>query len=83
MQKKTLRTFEGVVVSDKMEKTLVVAVERVKIHPKYQKRLIRTKRYHVHDEKKQFHEGDRVLFVECRPLSRKKRWKVLNELARS
>lgn len=71
------RTFNGVVKSDKMDKTIVVAVENVKMHPKYQKRYVRTSRYKVHDEKNQFREGDKVTFVECRPLSKDKRWRVL------
>jgi small subunit ribosomal protein S17 len=71
------RTFKGVVASDKMNKTIVVKVETVKIHPKYQKRFISTSRYKVHDEKNQYHEGDKVTFVECRPLSKDKRWRVL------
>jgi small subunit ribosomal protein S17 len=71
------RTFKGVVASDKMDKTVVVEVELVKIHPKYQKRYVSTSRYKVHDEKNQFHEGDKVSFVECRPLSKDKRWRVL------
>ena len=73
----TRRTFKGVVASDKMDKTVVVEVELVKIHPKYQKRYVSTSRYKVHDEKNQFHEGDKVSFVECRPLSKDKRWRVL------
>ncbi len=76
--KKTLRRkFEGVVVSDKMDKTVVVRVDRVKIHPKYKKRYTVSKKYHVHDEKKQYREGDKVSFVECRPLSKNKRWRVI------
>lgn len=71
------RTFKGMVTSDKMNKTIVVAVESTKIHPKYKKRYISTSRYKVHDEKNQFHEGDKVTFVECRPLSKDKRWRVL------
>lgn len=71
------RTFKGVVTSDKMNKTIVVAVESTKIHPKYKKRYISTSRYKVHDEKNQFHDGDKVTFVECRPLSKDKRWRVL------
>lgn len=71
------RTFNGIVVSDKMTKTIVVAVETVKVHPKYHKRYTATKRYKVHDELGKFHEGDKVRFVECRPLSKDKRWRVL------
>ena len=71
------RTFKGIVASDKMDKTIVVSVETTKIHPKYQKRFISTRRYKVHDEKNQYREGDKVTFVECRPLSKDKRWRVI------
>jgi small subunit ribosomal protein S17 len=71
------RSFSGVVASDKMDKTIVVTVETVKIHPKYKKRYSESKRYKVHDEKNQYKEGDKVSFVECRPLSKDKRWRVL------
>jgi len=70
------RTFNGVVVSDKNDKTIVVKVESVKKHPKYQKRYTVSHRYKVHDEKNEFHVGDKVSFKECRPLSRDKRWRV-------
>lgn len=66
----------GVVVSDKMDKTVVVAVENRSPHPKYGKIVVRTKRYKAHDEKNQCKEGDRVRIQETRPLSRTKRWKV-------
>ncbi len=71
------KKFQGVVVSDKMDKTIVVRVDRVKSHAKYKKRYIVSKRYKVHDEKNQFKTGDKVTFVECRPLSKEKRWRVL------
>jgi len=71
------RVFSGVVTSDKMAKTIVVSVETVKIHPKYKKRYTTTARYKVHDEKDKYKEGDKVLFVECRPISKDKRWRVL------
>jgi small subunit ribosomal protein S17 len=71
------RTFDGVVVSDKNDKTIVVKVDSVKKHPKYQKRYTVSRKYKVHDEKNQFHVGDKVKFVECRPLSRDKRWRVI------
>ncbi|GAB4195478.1 MAG: 30S ribosomal protein S17 [Coleofasciculaceae cyanobacterium] len=66
----------GVVVSDKMDKTVVVAVENRSPHPKYGKIVVQTKRYKVHDEENQCKEGDRVRIQETRPLSRTKRWKV-------
>ncbi len=71
------KKFGGIVVSDKMDKTIVVKVDRVKIHPKYKKRYTVSKKYKVHDEKNKFKEGDKVSFVECRPLSKDKRWRVL------
>ena len=70
----------GKVVSDKMEKTLVVAVSRVKMHPIYKKRFVVSKKYYVHDEEKLAKIGDMVRIQECRPLSRLKR-RVLVELA--
>ena len=73
----TARKFSGVVVSDKMAKTIVVRVERAKVHPKYGKRYMVSAKYKVHDEKEAFHVGDKVNFVECRPLSHDKRWRVL------
>lgn len=77
------RTFQGVVVSDKMGKTVVVRVDRTVLHEKYQKRYIRSHRYKVHDEKKEAHVGDTVEFEECRPLSRDKRWRLVKKLTAS
>jgi len=74
---KLKRVFSGIVVSDKMDKTMVVKVERVKIHPKYNKRYKVHKNYKVHDDRESFKPGDKVKFVECRPLSKGKRWRVL------
>lgn len=71
------RKFNGVVVSDKSDKTILVKVETVKIHPKYKKRYTVSRKYKVHDEKNTFKTGDKVAFVECRPLSRDKRWRVV------
>lgn len=70
------KSFDGVVVSDKMDKTIVVKVDRVKQDPKYGKRFTVSKKYKVHDEKNQFKTGDKVVFIECRPLSKDKRWRV-------
>ncbi len=74
---KNTRKLQGVVVKAKMKKTLVVAVDRQKQHPKYRKRYLVTKLYHVHDELGKFKEDDAVVFEECRPLSRTKRWRVV------
>jgi len=72
----------GVVVSDRMQKTVVVSVERTVMHPRYKKILRRRSKVKVHDESNQCHVGDRVLIVECRPLSRDKRWRVSKVLER-
>ncbi len=75
--KKLIRKrFSGVVISDKSDKTIVVKVDRVKVHPKYLKRYKVSRKYKVHDENNEYHVGDKVTFVECRPLSRDKRWRV-------
>ncbi len=76
-ESKIRRTFKGRVVSDKPQKTAVVLVERLKAHPKYKKRYKVSKRYKIHDEKNECKVGDIVLFEECRPLSRTKRWRLL------
>jgi len=72
------RIMQGVVVSDKMEKTIVVNVERKFPHPLYKKYIKRSKRYHVHDKENQFKNGDIVNIQECRPLSKSKRWEVIS-----
>ena len=66
----------GLVVSDKMEKTVVVAIENRAPHPKYGKIVVKTKRFKAHDEGNKCKEGDRVRIRETRPLSRTKRWAV-------
>ncbi len=71
------------VLSDRMQKTVVVSVERTVLHPKYKKILRRRTRVKAHDERGQCHVGDRVLIVECRPLSRDKRWRVSKVLERA
>ncbi len=71
-----IKRREGTVVSARMTKTVVVQVERLVRHPLYGKRLTQRKRYMAHDEKAQCHEGDQVLIIEARPLSRHKRWRV-------
>ena len=73
----------GLVVSDRMQKTIVVSVERTVIHPKYKKILRRRTKVKAHDEKSECRVGDRVLIVECRPLSRDKRWRVSKILERA
>ncbi len=71
------RQLKGIVISDKMKKTVVVRVERVKEHPKYKRRYKVHKKYKVHDEKEECKAGDRVVIEECRPMSKDKRWRVI------
>lgn len=66
----------GVVVSNKMDKTIVVAIENRSAHPKYGKTVVKTKKYKVHDEENKCNEGDRVRITETRPMSRTKRWQL-------
>jgi len=70
------RTLTGRVVSDKMNKTVTVLVERRVKHPLYGKIVTRSQKYHAHDEKNEFKEGDTVLIEECRPLAKTKAWRV-------
>lgn len=70
------RTLTGRVVSDKMQNTVTVLVERRVKHPLYGKIVTRSKKYHAHDENGEFHEGDLVLIEECRPISKTKSWRV-------
>ncbi len=78
METKQHRQLKGVVVSDKMVKTIVVAVAQIKTHPKYLKQYKVTKKFKAHDENRQFHVGDKVTIAETRPLSKTKRWVVVN-----
>lgn len=73
------RKLEGFVVSDKSDKTIVVEVKRTKLHTKYLKRYIVSKKYKVDDPKNEFKVGDKVTFVECRPISKDKKWRVLTK----
>lgn len=75
-----LRT--GVVVGDKTDKTVTVAVARQFPHPLYGKQVARTKKYHAHDENNEYRVGDRVRIMETRPLSKTKRWRVIELLER-
>jgi small subunit ribosomal protein S17 len=74
------RKLEGVVVSDKMQKTIVVAVERLKLNKKYKKYFKTTTKFKVHDENNEFHPGDKVVIEETRPISKDKRWKVVKKI---
>ena len=74
------RRIAGVVVSDKMQKTRVVAVDRLKKHPKYLKYYRVTARFKAHDENNEYKKGDKVVIEETRPLSREKRWKIVGKV---
>lgn len=71
------RRSEGIVVSDKMQKTIIVMVDRRKTHPKYFKQYTASRRFKVHDEKGTFKVGDKVVFEECRPISKDKKWRAI------
>lgn len=77
------KTLQGVVVSNKMDKTIVVKVERLTKHPVFHKYVRRYKKYKAHDEKNECNIGDKVLIVESRPLSREKRWRLRAILERA
>lgn len=77
------KTRVGVVVSSKMDKTVVVAVERVATHPLYHKRVKRTTKFKAHDENNACREGDRVKIAETRPTSKEKRWRVVEIIERA
>ncbi len=70
------KSRSGLVVSDKMEKTIVVQVDKMVMHPMYRKYVRRRVKYKVHDERNEARAGDTVLIEECRPLSRDKRWRL-------
>lgn len=75
------RVLQGLVVSDKMNKTVTVLVERRVMHPIYKKFIKRSKRYHAHDEGNAHKTGDVVRIRECRPISKSKTWEVIGENA--
>ncbi len=81
MEKKR-KTRLGLVVSNKMDKTAVVTVETLRHHPLYKKTIKRAVRYKVHDENNECQLGDKVKIIECRPLSRDKRWRVMEILSK-
>ena len=76
------KTRTGVVVSDAMNKTVIVNIERRFAHPLYGKGMKRTKKYHAHDENNEYQVGDTVRIVETRPLSKTKRWRVVELIER-
>ena len=73
----------GVVVSNKMQKTIVVKIENRYPHPIYSKTMLKTKKYLAHDELEECCIGDKVLVQECRPLSKRKRWKLVKIISKS
>lgn len=77
------KTRIGTIVSDKMDKTVVVRVERRYAHPLYGKRVTRSKKYHAHDPNNEYRVGDVVRITETRPLSKLKRWQVAEVLERA
>ena len=83
MTEQTIRTVQGRVVSDKMDKTITVAVERKVKHPIYGKFIKRTTKLHAHDESNQCHAGDLVAIRECRPLSKSKNWVLVDVLEKA
>ena len=76
---KIIRKLKGIVVSDKMAKTVVVSVVRLKKHQVYKKYFKVTKRFKAHDENNEYKVGDKVVIEETRPLSREKRWRVVGK----
>ncbi len=74
------RKLTGVVVSDKMSKTRVVLISRLKKHPKYLKYFKASSRFKAHDEKNEYKVGDTVIIEESRPISREKRWKIVGKI---
>lgn len=83
MERNERKIREGIVVSDKMDKTVVVAEETMKLHKLYKKRVKSTKKYKAHDETNECNIGDRVRIMETRPLSKDKRWRVVEILERA
>jgi len=77
-----LRRLQGTIISNKMQKTVVVNVRRLKVHPKYGKRFWVDTTYKAHDEKGEFRVGDEVVIEETRPLSKEKRWRVVKLVKR-
>jgi small subunit ribosomal protein S17 len=82
-QTKTARTLTGRVLSNKMDKTITVVVERQVAHPLYKKIVRRRTKLHAHDEQNECHEGDLVMIEECRPLSRTKTWRLIKVMEKA
>jgi small subunit ribosomal protein S17 len=74
------RTLQGIIVSDKMDKTRVVEISRLKKHPLYKKYYKATRKFKAHDEKNEYKSGDKVIIEETRPLSKDKRWRIVSKI---
>ncbi len=83
MERNNRSVRTGVVVSDKMDKTIVVAVERRTQHPMYKRVVKKTKKFTAHDEENRCNEGDKVTIMETRPLSKNKRWRLIEILEKA
>lgn len=83
MERAMRKTMTGIVVSNKMDKTVVVAIEESTQHPIYKKIIKRTKRYKAHDEENTCNNGDKVKIMETRPLSKDKRWRVVQVIEKA
>lgn len=83
MERARRKTRVGVVISDKMQKTVVVKVETTTRHPLYGKTMRKVKKYKAHDERSEAREGDKVLIADTRPLSKEKRWRVVQVLEKA
>ena len=82
-QRKLRKTRQGVVVSDSMDKSIVVKVERTVRHPLYKKVMTRSKKYMAHDQENTSKVGDVVRIMECRPLSARKRWRLVEVISQA
>lgn len=79
-QNKKQRLLQGTIVSDKMDKTVVVEILRLKKHPKYKKYFKVTTKFKAHNPENQYHTGDKVVIGETKPMSKEKRWIVINKI---
>ena len=82
-QENKARSTSGVVISNKMDKTVTVLVERLEKHPLYKKYIRKSTKLHAHDESNECNEGDTVQIEECRPLSKSKSWRVIEVVSRA
>ncbi|MDX2476876.1 MAG: 30S ribosomal protein S17 [Gammaproteobacteria bacterium] len=82
-QDKNARSTSGIVISNKMDKTVTVLVERLEKHPLYKKYVRKSTKLHAHDEANECNEGDTVQIEECRPMSKSKSWRVIEVVSRA